>query len=348
MRVMQGENEGSERTSESRSMNKRGIIIANTGSPSAPTPEAVRAYLRDFLSDPRICPMNPTLWNIILERFILPRRSVASAEKYASIWTPDGSPLALIMDLLATRLQDAFDQRGGEAIVRSAMSYSDPTLSDAVVELVQAGCEELVVIPLYPQGAYSTTKVVQDKFETALAKLPAKARVRFIEDYCECDQYVRAIAQSVFDAGFDPAKDKLLFAFHSIPVKDIEAGDRYPELVYASAEAIAALMGAREEGWKVGFQCRFDKSRKWLGPYIVEAMEDLIADGMDMPGRLFVVTPNFSIDCLETLYDIEVELKQAYLRGIPGATKERFVYVPCLNDSDAQVDLLVSLVKESC
>ena len=327
-------------------MKKRGIVIVNTGSPAAPTPDAVRAYLRDFLSDPRICPMNPTAWNFILERFILPKRSVASAQKYASIWTPDGSPLVLIMDLLAARLQDALDERGEGAIVRSAMSYGSPSLVAVVDELVQAGCAEFVVIPLYPQGAYSTTKVVQDKLEAALAAFPVRQQVNFIEDYCIREQYVQAIAQSIFAAGFDPVKDKLLFAFHSIPIKDIEAGDRYPELAHASAEAIASLVGVHEGAWAVGFQCRFDKSRSWLGPYIVEAMEDLLAGGADMPGRLFVVTPNFSIDCLETLFDIEVELKQAYLKVIPGAAKERFVYVPCLNDSDAQVDLLVSLVEE--
>lgn len=326
-------------------MAKRGIVIVNTGSPAAPTPEAVRAYLRDFLSDPRICPINPLCWKLILNAFILPKRSVASAQKYASIWTPDGSPLTLIMGLLASRLQSVLDVAdGGQSVVRCAMSYGAPSLEEAVEELYEAGVEELVVMPLYPQSAFSTTMVVRDKVEELILKRECRLSVCIVEHYAECDAYIEAIARSIHASGFDPSRDKVLFAFHSIPMKDIEAGDTYPDQVFSSATAIAARVGALEGCWSVGFQCRFDKSRRWLGPYIVESMEHLYDNVRPGQGRLFVVAPNFSIDCLETLFDIEVELRQTFFQRYPDAKKEDFVYVPCLNDSDDQVALLTSLI----
>lgn len=329
-------------------MAKRGIIIANTGSPEAPTPEAVRSYLSAFLTDPRICPMNPLFWRFLLKTCILPRRSVASAKKYASIWTPDGSPLTLIMDLLATRLQDALDAfDGARSIVRSAMSYGRPSLHDVMEQFEGEGIEELVVVPLYPQSAYSTTMVIADKVAGALRSFDREPALRFVENYAAREDYIDAIARSIAAAGFDPEADKLLLAFHSIPMKDIEAGDSYPDQVFSSAAAIAARTGVPEGAWAVGFQCRFDKSRKWLGPYVVESMDRLYGEPSRSGGRLFVVTPNFSIDCLETLFDIEVELKQAFFQHYPEARSDDFVYVPCLNDSDDQVSLLASIVSAS-
>lgn len=321
-------------------MAQRGIIIANTGSPAAPTPEAVRSYLRDFLSDPRICPINPICWKFILNACILPRRSVASAKKYAQIWTPSGSPLRLIMDLLAARLQDAFAHE--DTVVRCAMSYGEPSCEEVLSDLRAQGCEELVIIPLYPQGAFSTTKVVEDKVAVALQEIEWDPQLEVIEDYCTSELYTNAIARSIEAAGFIPEEDTLLFAFHSIPVKDIEAGDTYPDHVMRSSKAIAEGVGARDGAWRVGFQCRFDKSRKWIGPSTTQVIDEL----RDHDGRLFVVAPNFSIDCLETLYDIELELKELYRACRCDASGDDFVYVPCLNDSDDQVALISSLIRE--
>lgn len=320
-------------------MTKRGIIIANTGSPAAPTPEAVRSYLMSFLSDQRICPVNPFLWKIILKAFILPKRSPASAQKYQQIWTEDGSPLTARMASLADKVQAALDARTSDAIVRFSMSYGEPPLADALAEVRHAGCDELIVLPLYPQSAYSTTFVVQDKLESAFAALNWHPPLRFVSHYSDRAEYLDAIAESILSAGFEVDKDCLLFAFHSIPMKDIEAGDCYDQLVSASVQGIVSRLGLAEGRWQVGFQCRFD-SRVWLGPSTKVVLEKLI----DQEGRLFVVAPNFSIDCLETLYDIEVELKEYFYTLKPAASADDFVYVPCLNDSAAQVSLIASIV----
>lgn len=350
-------------------MVKRGIIIANTGTPDAPEPEAVKRYLREFLSDPRICPMNPLVWKIILNTCILPRRSVASARKYQGIWTPEGSPLAVTMASLARKLEAALAASAGAAadtapMVRSAMSYGSPSLAAALAEFQREGCEEVLLIPLYPQSAFSTTESVLDRTRRTLAELGWNPPLATVHDYGDHPLYQTAIADSIRAAGFDStAGDRLLFAFHSIPLADIAAGDTYGDQARSTAQTIARCLGLAPEEWGIGFQCRFDKSRRWLGPFTKETLEHLM-ESPPAGGRLFVVAPNFSIDCLETLYDIEVELRDSH-RSLAGSAEpaggtqgsqapeagrggsKAMRYIPCLNDSEAQVRLLCALIVES-
>ena len=315
-------------------MSKIGVIIANTGSPSAPTPEAVRDYLREFLTDPRICPMRPIAWNFILNSFVLPKRSGVSAAKYAAIWRKGGSPLTDTMRALAASL----DASCGTAFdVRCAMSYGEPSIPEALLSLRDAGCEELVVIPLYPQSAFSTTSVVRDKVEASLAEADWRPRIRFVDAYSDRDDYLDAIANSVKNTGFEEG-DRLLMAFHSIPMRDIARGDNYSLQACNTASEVASRLGLNDGQWVAGFQCRFDKSRKWLGPSTGEAIDSL-GDGY---GRLFVVAPNFSVDCLETLWDIDFELRRRFEDAHSGT---KLVYVPCLNDSQAHIDLLRAIIE---
>ena len=314
-------------------MSKIGVIIANTGSPSAPTPEAVRDYLREFLTDPRICPMHPIAWNFILNSFVLPRRSGVSAARYAAIWREGGSPLTDTMRKLAEGLAARCDTTTD---VRYAMSYGEPSIPEALLSLRDAGCEELVVIPLYPQSAFSTTSVVKDKIEASLEEADWHPHIRFVDGYAERDDYLDAIANSVKHAGFGES-DRLLMAFHSIPMRDIARGDTYSLQAAQTASGVASRLGLADDRWVAGFQCRFDKSRKWLGPSTGEAIESL-GEGYD---RLFIVAPNFSIDCLETLWDIDIDLRRRFEDAHPGT---ELVYVPCLNDSQAHIDLLRSII----
>lgn len=317
-----------------------GIIIANTGSPVAPTSDAVAAYLRRFLSDPRICPMEPHLWRFVLNRFVIPKRAPASAEKYASIWTDEGSPLAVHMAALARRLQAACDQGSAAAIVRHALCYSPPSMEQALSECREEGCDEVAIVPLYPQSAFSTTAAVHDQADRALARLGWEPAVRFVGGYSDDPAYVAAIASSIASAGLDADKgDRLLFAFHSIPMADVRAGDTYDEQAQRTARSVAEALGLEGGAWRLGYQCRFDKSRAWLGPSTAMAMGDLAG-----ARRLFVVAPNFSVDCLETLYDIEVELRGAWLEGDPSREGGSFRYVPCLNAADAHVELVRKVV----
>lgn len=312
------------------SSGQRGVVLANTGSPSAPTPEAVRVYLEEFLTDPRIRPMRSRLWDLMLNSFILPKRSIVSAEKYAHIWNEDGSPLAVYMQSLACKLERHFD---GHAIVRCAMSNGSPSIQEALSELQSLNCERITVVPLYPQSAFSTTNVVRDKLTDALTSMKWMPSVSFVDSYWNSEVYLNTIARSVQKLGF-VREDSLLFAFHSIPMKDVRAGDTYVEQARATAAAIAERLQLNPDDWSIGFQCRFD-SRRWVRPTVVETAQQLISSGR----RLFVVAPNFAVDCLETLYDIDVVLRtdDAIKTAYPDSS---FVYVPCLNDSDEQIAIL--------
>lgn len=207
---------------------KVGIIIANTGTPEAPTRKAVKKYLSQFLMDPRICPMPRPVWWTLLHTTILRKRSRASAEKYQKIWTEEGSPLVAITASLERGLNDYYAEQGLPVVVRAGMSYGKPSLKRAVKELKEEGCTELVVLPMYPQSAFSTTGSVGDGVAKAVRRARFKGDVRLVDGYGEDATYVRAVAASIRNAGFsEESGDRLLFSFHSIPLKDIEAGDTY-------------------------------------------------------------------------------------------------------------------------
>lgn len=322
-------------------MERIGIVIANTGSPDEPTPEAVRSYLSAFLTDKRIMPMNPLVWKPILNLCILPTRSKKSAQKYSKIWTAKGSPLTVTQASLADRLEKWLQNSGMDAKVLPASSYGSPNIDNVIAHLAESDCSRITVLPLYPQSAFSTTHVVADRAKQAAGS----SDIHLIESYCESGLYIQAITDSICRAGFGEQEgDRLLFAFHAVPMHDINNGDTYNRQVYATVKAVAAKLGLTEERWAAGFQCKFDKSRKWLKPSTKETLSRL-CEQPGWSGRLFAVAPNFSIDCLETLFDIDIQLRE-YFSEKTGLPADRFVYVPCLNDSNAQVQLLASLLME--
>ncbi len=322
-------------------MAKLGIIIANTGSPSAASPEAVKSYLAEFLTDKHIMPMNPLMWKLLLNTVILPARSKASAQKYASIWTEQGSPLTVIMASLAQKLEAALGKQGYDVRVVPAASYGSPSLGEALSTCVHAGCSEIVVVPLYPQSAFSTTKVVEDRAYAAwesmqttllLPEAPVSTTLHITSAYSTNSCYLQALVHTIQAVGFgSEPHDKLLFAFHSVPLCNINEGDTYDAQVRETTHALAHMLDIAPSDWALGFQCRFDRARTWLSPFVSEAIENLKAQGPI--GRLFVIAPNFSVDCLETLYDIDLELREEY--------KGDLIYIPCLNDSENQVALLI-------
>ncbi len=330
-------------------MPKKGVIIANTGSPDSPTADAVKEYLAVFLADPRIRPTKSRMWDALLKHYILPKRSPRSASKYARIWTEAGSPLASSMQAPACSLEEIFASQSLDYAVHCGMSYGNPSISDALSQLHDADCEEVCILPLYPQSAFSTTMVVSDKVHETLDSLGWNPALSFVGEYCGHPSYAPAIARSVEEAGFDAAReDRLIFAFHSIPMSDIRNGDEYDKLSHASAQTIARELGVADHQWDIGYQCRFDKSRAWLGPSLTRVIQKMLQGWHSEDGRLFVAAPNFAIDCLETLYDIDIELRSkiAGVRGEAFST-DSFVYVPCLNASQMHVELLYGVIKEN-
>lgn len=351
-----------------------GVIIANTGTPDAPAPKAVKKYLSQFLMDRRIRPLPRLLWWCLLHTVILRRRSRASAAKYQAIWTEDGSPLISYTSSLERGLNDYYQNRQLSVLVRAAMSYGQPSLRMALADLKAAGCEKIIVLPMYPQPAFSTFGSVQDATKKALRKERYKGEVVYIEGYAEDPIYVRAIAASIRKAGFDENKgDRLLFSYHSIPLKDIEAGDTYELETGATSLAVASNLSLNRRSWTISYQSRFDKGRTWLSPFTRPTLVRLAQAAQDN-SRLFMVCPNFSVDCLETLYDIPFELEPLYRAALagesvdaddePGAVEntglrstsfmmdpqasvsddEAFIYVPCLNKSKAHIKVLTHVL----
>ena len=297
---------------------KVGVIIANTGTPEAPTRKAVKKYLSQFLMDPRICPMPRPVWWTLLHAHILGKRSRASAEKYEKIWTEEGSPLIAITTSLERGLNEYYADRGLPVMVRAGMSYGKPQIKRVVKELKEAGCTELVVLPMYPQSAFSTTGSVSDGVEKAVRRARFKGDVCLIDGYGEDATYVRAVAASIRNAGFsEESGDRLLFSFHSIPLKDIEAGDTYELQTGATSLAVAGELGLDRRAWTISYQSRFDKGRTWLSPFTRPTLERL-AQAAEPGSRLFMVCPNFSVDCLETLYDVPYELEPLYRAALAG------------------------------
>ena len=323
-----------------------GVLIANTGSPKSPAPRDVRAYLGRFLMDARIRPMNKQAWWLILHLCILPKRGRVSGAKYGKIWTPQGSPFdvehAKLRGLLEGELRDA----GFDARVAVGQSYGFPTIAEAVGKLRNAGCTRLIALPLYPQSAFSTTLSVKDSVEAALAACGWSVPWSLVESYGKDPVYLDAIAACVRAAGFgDQPGDRLLFNYHSIPLVDIEAGDTYEVQTGATALAIASRLGLERTQWTVGYNCQFDKGREWLQPFTRSILERW---AHAKPGRVFMVCPNFAVDCLETLYDIDYELRPYYREQLADAGKvlagNELVYVPCLNGTTAHAAALAHVL----
>ncbi len=291
--------------------------------------------------------MNVVGWWFVLHLFILPKRGRASAEKYQKIWTDDGSPFTIAHDKLQAGLNALFQEEGVNAAVRCAMSYSEPTVLHAMRELRAEGCTRLVVLPLYPQSAHSTTGSVSDSVAKAQRKMHWSAPCNVVDNYHDNPTYVRAIAASIKHAGFSvDADDRLLFSYHSIPLADIEAGDTYELQTGASSLQIASELGIDRNRWTIGYQCQFDKGREWLKPLSRDTLARWAEAGV---GRTFLVCPNFAVDCLETLYDIEYELKPFYYDQIRKAGRtpdeESLVYVPCLDRSRAHLKVLADVLR---
>lgn len=324
-----------------------GVLLVNTGTPAAPQPGAVRKYLAKFLMDKRIAPMNRLGWWFILHMFILPRRGRASAEKYKLIWTDEGSPFTIAHKKLVAGLSSELEREGRDIVVRYGMSYSQPSVSNALRDLKDVGCDSLVVLPLYPQSAFSTTGSVSDSVEKVLKKMHWKVPYRLVANYHDNPIYIKALAASISHAGFEiDSDDRVLFSYHSIPVKDIEEGDLYELQTGASSLQAAGELGIDRNRWTIGYQCRFDKGRDWLSPYTKEVLERW-ADAE--VGRVFFVCPGFAVDCLETLYDIEYEIKPYYFDRIRSCgrepVEENFVYVPCLDRSRAHLKVLSDVLR---
>ena len=308
------------------------LLIVNLGTPEAPTPRAVRRYLAEFLHDHRVVQLTRWLWCPLLHFIILPLRGPKAAAKYASIWMPEGSPLAVYTRRLAGAVQD----RLPEWRVQEAMRYGEPSIGSRLQAWRAEGVQKVVVLPLYPQYSTTTTESVRDVVTREARGLD----VRFIEDYPVDPGWVAAVVGSIRSWRAEHgAGEHLLFSYHGLPQRLARNGDPYPQRCEASTRAIVQALGLRDGEWTLTYQSRFGKER-WLEPATDATLQAMAARGVR---RVDVVCPGFAVDCLETLEEIAMQNAELF----HAAGGEALRYIPCLNDAPAHADALAALARRA-
>jgi ferrochelatase len=318
-----------------------GVLLVNLGTPEAPTPAAVRRYLREFLMDPRVVGIPRIVWWPILNFFILPFRPAKVAPKYASIWSPDGSPLRVYLMRQAQLLRGYLGERMKRPVpVAAAMRYGKPSIAEGLAELEFRECERVLVIPMYPQYSESTTASVEDELARNLRRMKRPPRVRVLKEFHGHLAYAKAVAKNVNAYWMKHGRpEKLVMSFHGLPRAAVEKGDPYERQCLESARLIATELGWNDERTVVSFQSRFG-AQEWLQPYTVEVLADL---GRRKLARVDVVCPGFTADCLETLEEI-AQLGRDTFKEAGGGD---FHYIPSTNDTPPWMTALTIIAMEN-
>jgi ferrochelatase len=312
------------------------ILLCNLGTPDAPTAPALRRYLAEFLSDPRVVEIPRALWWLILHGVILRVRPAKSAAKYASIWMSEGSPLQVWTDKQAKLLRGYLGQRGHRVTVRHAMRYGSPSIPRVMDELRAAGVQRVLVMPLYPQYCAATTASVFDKVQQWVVVHRALPELRFVNHYHDEPLYIEALAQRLTQHWMVHGRsDKLVLSFHGVPQHTLVMGDPYHCECQKTARLLAERLQLKPAQVQVTFQSRFGKA-KWLQPYTEPTLVALAQQGVQ---RVDVMCPGFAADCLETLEEINQEARAAFL----AAGGREFHYVPCLNDQHEWISALSAI-----
>lgn len=318
---------------------KTGVIITNLGTPEQPTTSAVRRYLSEFLSDPRVVEIPRLLWMLILHGIILRTRPAKSAKLYKSIWSDEGSPLMAITKKQKAKLDTLLSEEGYDQVeVRMAMRYGSPSVSEVLKEFQQSGIHRIVVLPLYPQYAGPTTGSTFDAIAKELCQWRWVPELHFINSYHDNDDYINALARSVkehFDKNGKP--EKLVLSYHGMPKRNLMLGDPYHCLCLKTTRLVAEKLGLAEDDYVSTFQSRFGKA-EWLKPYTDATLEELPSKGIK---KIAIISPAFSADCLETIEELEQENRDIFI----GAGGEDYQYIPCLNDDDDHIAMMANIIR---
>ncbi|WP_374408770.1 ferrochelatase [Pelagerythrobacter sp.] len=313
-----------------------GVLLVNLGTPDAPDAKSVKRYLAEFLSDRRVVEIPRLVWQPILRGLVLTTRPKKSAHAYSQVWTDAGSPLAAITAAQATALQARL---GDAARVRWAMRYGNPAIGDELQALIDAGCERILLAPLYPQYSAATTATVVDKAADKLRAMRWQPSLRTLPPYHDDPAYIAALARDIgaqIDA-LDFAPEVLLLSFHGMPLRTLELGDPYHCHCRKTARLLGEALARRDLRIDTTFQSRFGRA-KWLEP---ATDATLIAEAHKGTRRIAVAAAGFSADCLETLEELALQGRDQFL----GAGGERFAALSCLNAGDAGMAMLEGLVR---
>ena len=318
---------------------KTAVLLINLGTPEAPSTAAVRRYLKEFLSDPRVVEIPRAIWWLILNGIILNVRPKKSAEKYASVWTPDGSPLKVHTERQAKMLRGFLGASGHHVLVDYAMRYGQPSIPATLSRLKDEGCTRILLLPLYPQYSSSTTATAFDAVSTWAATIRNQPEIRMIRSFADDPGYIDALASSVrqhwMANGHPTTSYRLIMSFHGVPRYTLDKGDPYHCECHKTARLLAEALNLAADEYQICFQSRFGRA-EWLQPYTAPTLAALGKQGVQ---RVDVVCPGFPADCLETLEEIAIEGEAEFIQ----AGGQDFRYIPCLNERDEWIHALTSL-----
>jgi ferrochelatase len=309
-------------------------MLVNLGSPAAPTASAVKRYLAEFLSDPRVVTLPRVVWKPLLHGIILPLRSPRSAKLYQRVWTAEGAPLTAITSQQATALAERL---GTGCLVEPAMRYGEPSLGKVLEDLLSRGIARLVVLPMFPQEANATVGSVRAAVADAVARLLPGLDFSFVPPHFERADVIEALVDRCRTAAGQDPFDHTVFSFHGLPQRQVDLGDPYRGHCEKTARSMAARLGLSDSAWSIAFQSRFGPAT-WLQPYT----DTLVCSMARRAPRILIACPGFTADCLETLHEIGEALRRDFL----AAGGEELRLVPSLNTSPLWIDALESMVRE--
>ncbi|MEE9551822.1 MAG: ferrochelatase [Gammaproteobacteria bacterium] len=317
-----------------------GVLLTNLGTPNAPTASAVREYLAEFLSDPRVIKVPRPIWWLILHGFILRSRPARSAKAYQKIWTEEGSPLLVLSTKLVRAIQETLNkQMDGSIETVLAMRYGNPSILSGLKQLKNAGIQRLLIFPLYPQYSDTTTASTFDAITEGLNILAWQPKIHKINHYYDNPLYINALAESIRTHWENEGRsDKLLFSFHGIPKQYADDGDPYPDECRTTAHLVAEQLQLVDDDWLISFQSRFGPG-EWLKPYTDTTLREWGHSGIK---SVSVISPGFSADCLETLEEISIQNRDFFLAAGGG----KFFYIPALNDHPSHIETLKDIILE--
>lgn len=321
---------------------KTAVLLVNLGTPEAPTAAAVKPYLREFLSDPRVVEIPRAIWWLILYGIILNVRPKKSAEKYTAIWTKEGSPLKVHTEKQAKLLKGLLGQRGQQPTIAWAMRYGKPGVPEVLSRLKAEGATRILIVPLYPQYAASTTGSVMDAVSGWLQATRNQPEIRSIRNYHDNEAYLAALEQTVRTHwqvnGHPEASYRLVMSFHGLPKFHLEKGDPYHCECLKTGRLLAERLNLKHDQYKITFQSRFGRT-EWLQPYTAPTLQALGKEGVE---RVDVICPGFVSDCLETLEEIALEAKTDFL----SAGGKVFHHIPALNEHPLWIEALAGIVEQ--
>ncbi|AAX88161.1 TPA: ferrochelatase [Haemophilus influenzae] len=315
---------------------KIGVLLANLGTPDSPTPKSISRYLWQFLTDPRVVDLPRCKWYPLLKAIILPLRSKRIAKNYQAIWTEQGSPLLAISRQQKDALQAYLDTQNINAQVEIAMTYGNPSIQSTVKNLLKNQVERIIVLPLYPQYSSSTTGAVFDAFANALKEERGLVPFDFIHSYHIDENYINALANSIKVRL--KSDEFLLFSYHGIPLRYEKMGDYYREHCKQTTIAVVNKLGLTENQWGMTFQSRFGRE-EWLQPYTDKFLESAATQNIQ---KIAVICPGFSVDCLETIEEIDKENRENFLTN----GGQSYQYIPALNVEHTHIEMMGKLILE--